>query len=123
MKRAGAYAFVLLITGTGFLQAQPPATTIQIENSLSYGKGGDIDLLLDLAMPASGDGPFPAIVCIHGGGWRGGKRQDQSQTMKTLASRGFVAATISYRLVPAAKFPAPVEDCKAAVRWLRANAA
>ena len=122
MNRHGAFALLLLLAHIELCAAQAPPAAIQIENSLTYGKGGDTNLLLDLAMPAQGDGPFPAVVCIHGGGWRGGKRQDLSQIMKTLASRGFVAATISYRLAPEAKFPAAVEDCKAAVRWLRANA-
>jgi acetyl esterase/lipase len=123
MKLNSIWAIALLLGAGGPVCSQTPPGAIQIENSLTYGKGGETDLLLDLAVPASGTGPFPAIICIHGGGWRGGKRQDLSQTMKTIASRGFVAATISYRLVPTAKFPAPVEDCKAAVRWLRANAA
>jgi acetyl esterase/lipase len=94
-----------------------------VEKGLVYGKGGDVDLKLDLAMPKAGDGPFPAVVCIHGGGWRSGQREDLSKTIEVLAGRGFVAVTISYRLAPAAKFPAQIEDCKAAVRWLRANAA
>ncbi|CAN5338862.1 hypothetical protein BH10PLA2_BH10PLA2_18780 [soil metagenome] len=123
MKLTSFWACALLLGVGGTVCAQAPANAIHIENSLTYGRSGDTDLLLDLARPASGDGPFPTVICIHGGGWRGGKRQDLSQTMKTLASRGFVAVTISYRLVPTAKFPAPVEDCKAAVRWLRANAA
>jgi acetyl esterase/lipase len=75
-------------------------------------------------MPADGAGPFPAVVCIHAGGWVGGKRQEMSQTIRTLAGRGYVAVTPDYRLATAqSRFPAQVEDCKAAVRWLRANAA
>lgn len=94
-----------------------------MENSLTYGKGGNTELKLDLAMPEVGPGPFPAIVCIHGGSWKRGQRQDLSQLIKTLAGRGFVAVTISYRLSNEAQFPGQLEDCKAAVRWLRANAA
>jgi acetyl esterase/lipase len=122
MKFSHRLALLIWLLAAGSGRTQAPPAEIQIENSLTYGKGGDTELLLDLALPAKGEGPFPAVLCIHGGGWRGGKRQDLSQLMKTLASRGFVAATISYRLVPKAKFPAQVEDCKAAVRWLRANA-
>jgi acetyl esterase/lipase len=80
-------------------------------------------LRLDLARPRQGDGPFPVVVCIHGGGWSGGNRQNLSNTIEALARRGYAAATISYRLVPTAQFPAQIEDCKAAVRYLRANAA
>jgi len=90
--------------------------------NLVYGKGGDTDLLLDLAMPKSGAGPFPAVMFLHGRGWREGSRQDMSQFIEGMAGMGYVSVTIEYRLVPAARFPAQVEDCKAAVRWLRANA-
>jgi acetyl esterase/lipase len=103
------------------VSAQDSKPDIRIERDLVYGKGGDVELKLDLAMPKSG-GPFPAVVCVHGGGWKGGKRQDFEKTMEGLARRGFVGVTITYRLMPAAKFPAQIEDCKASVRWLRANA-
>jgi acetyl esterase/lipase len=95
---------------------------IKVERDLVYGKGGDVDLQLDLAVPAEGKGPFPTIVCVHGGGWRGGKRQDVGQLTQLLAKKNFVAATVTYRLAPKYQFPAQIEDCKAAVRWLRANA-
>ncbi len=95
---------------------------VRVERDLVYGKGGDTDLKLDLAMPSEGEGPFPALVCIHGGGWIGGSRQDLEKTIEGLAGRGYVAVTVTYRLAPAARFPAQIEDCKAAVRWLRAHA-
>ena len=104
------------------LVAQEKKADIRIERDIVYGKGGDVDLKLDLAMPKDGDGPFPAIVCIHGGGWRAGNRSDMFKTIEVLAGRGYVAVTVSYRLVPAGVFPAQIEDCKASVRWLRANA-
>jgi acetyl esterase/lipase len=96
---------------------------IKTEKKIVYGKGDKVDLELDLAMPADGNGPFPAIVCIHGGGWRGGKREQLTALTEHLAKNGFVAVTISYRFAPDYQFPAQIEDCKAAVRWLRANAA
>jgi len=65
--------------------------------------------------------PMPTIVWIHGGGWRAGnKYPTQAQV---LASRGFLVVSINYRLSGVAPFPAAVEDCKCAVRWLRAHAA
>ena len=78
---------------------------------------------LDLARPKEGTGPFPAVVCIHGGGFRAGTRDGYDKLCLTLAQHGYVAVTITYRLAPAHQFPAAVQDCKAAVRWLRANAA
>lgn len=105
---------------------------VEVDRDIVYGKGGDTDLKLDLARPVGAKGPFPLIICVHGGGWRAGSRQEFSKPMpqlggkisliEMLASRGYVAATISYRLTPMAKFPAQIEDCKAAVRFLRANA-
>lgn len=99
------------------------------EENLTYGKGGDRDLRLDLARP-EGDGPFPALVFIHGGGWRGGHRAGYRREIVEAAKRGYVAVTVSYRLTGPddrgkAKhpFPAQVHDVKCAVRWLRANAA
>lgn len=95
---------------------------IHVERDIVYGKAGDLALQLNLALP-KGKGPFPAIVCIHGGGWYQGGRHDMDGMIELLARRGYVAATVSYRLVPTARFPAQIEDCKAAVRWLRDNAA
>jgi acetyl esterase/lipase len=95
---------------------------IVLEKDIVYGKGGDTQLRLDLAMPKHGKGPFPAIVFLHGGGWRGGKRQQMDHFIQGAARLGYVGVTVSYRLVPAARFPAQIEDCKAAVRYLRANA-
>ena len=80
-------------------------------------------LALNLARPKSDSGPRPAILCIHGGGFRAGKRESYDSLCKKLAEKGFVAITITYRLAPKHTFPAAVHDCKAAVRWLRANAA
>ena len=80
-------------------------------------------LQVNVARPKTGTGPFPAVVCIHGGGFRAGKRESYDKLCLTLAQRGYVAITVTYRLAPAYPFPAAVHDCKAAVRWLRANAA
>ncbi len=120
MKRGVASVFGLLGV-LGALAASAGQGQIQVERGLVYGKGGGMDLQLDLAIP-KGEGPFPAVVCIHGGGWRAGNRQELAKVIEALAQQGFVAATVSYRLAPQHRFPAQIEDCKAAVRWLRANA-
>jgi acetyl esterase/lipase len=113
-----------LLVGIGLPgAAAADSLPIREESGLVFGKGGDVDLRLDLAMPADGEGPFPAVVCIHGGGWIDGKRQDMQETIRSLARQGFVAVSPDYRLAPRDHFPAAIEDCKAAVRWLRANAA
>lgn len=95
---------------------------IRVERDIAYGNAGEVELQLNLALPKEGEGPFPAVVCVHGGGRFQGHRQDMDPMTELLARRGYVAATVSYRLVASARFPAQIEDCKAAVRWLRANA-
>lgn len=105
------------------LPGQDAPTELRLETDIVFGKGGTTELKLDLAMPKEGEGPFPAIVCIHSGGWIGGDRKQMRQTIEALARRGFVAISPDYRLAPRDRFPAQIEDCKAAVRWLRANAA
>ncbi len=106
--------------------------TASVEENVIYGKAGDTELKLDLARPP-GAGPFPAIVFIHGGGWSGGSREGYRSQIEDAARRGYVAVTISYRLMQfdqakketttaAPIFPAQIHDAKAAVRWVRANA-
>ena len=63
-----------------------------------------------------------AVVCIHGGGWRKGSKINHRKVAQYLASQGFVTASISYRLSGEARFSAQFQDCKAAVRFLRAHA-
>jgi acetyl esterase/lipase len=96
---------------------------VAFEPNVEYSNPDDQHLQLDIARPAKGDGPFPAILCIHGGGFRAGDRQGYDGLCIRLAQHGYVAATVTYRLAPKYQFPAAIYDCKAAVRWLRANAA
>jgi acetyl esterase/lipase len=80
---------------------------------------------LDLYLPA-GNGPFPVMVMVHGGGWAGDDRRSggplQETEMKRLPARGYAVASINYRLSGEAAFPAAIHDVKAAVRWVRAHA-
>jgi acetyl esterase/lipase len=82
----------------------------------------ECDLQLNVAFPMQGKGPFPAVVLIHGGGWFYGSNRDCVPFSLRLAEKGYVAVTITYRFVPAYRFPDQVHDVKAAIRWLRANA-
>src|SRR5262249_12078083 len=101
--------------------AQNPRLEARQEKDVTFAHVADTTLKLDLAMPSQGSGPFPAVVCIHGGGWVGGDRKQMAQTIDVLARRGYVAIAPDYRVAPKHRFPACVEDCKTAVRWLRAN--
>lgn len=90
-----------------------------------YAGQGRADQALDLYIPA-GPGPFPLLIHIHGGGWRSGEKgggQSVSQVRARMHAMGYAFATINYRLSGAAQWPAQIQDCQAAVRWLRANAA
>jgi acetyl esterase/lipase len=93
------------------------------ERGVEYARPEDQHLQLDIARPKTSSGSLPAVLCIHGGGFRAGTREGYDKLCLTLAQHGFVAATMTYRLAPRFQFPAAVHDSKAAVRWLRANAA
>ena len=95
---------------------------IQAHPDIVYARNGDREMLLNLYHPKNQKEKLPAIVCIHGGGWAKGKRVHAAHIAQALAARGFVTVSIDYRLSGEAKFPAQIEDAKAAVRWLRANA-
>ncbi|GAB4024154.1 alpha/beta hydrolase fold domain-containing protein [Spirosoma koreense] len=80
-------------------------------------------LLLDVyAPPPSFGKKVPAVLMIHGGGWRSGDRSHNNALAGQLAGKGFVAVPVEYRLSTEALYPAAVYDIKAAIRWLRANA-
>lgn len=89
---------------------------------IEYGVGGQRPLKLDLYLPKGRTQASGAILFIHGGAWKSGKRGDLKYYCVKFAERGYVTATASYRLTQGAPFPAAVEDVKCAVRWLRANA-
>jgi acetyl esterase/lipase len=89
---------------------------------LEYGRADDKPLLLDLYLPLKETtGKLPLVVWIHGGGWSAGSRRNPPAV--PLIKHGFAVASVEYRLSQEARFPAQVQDCKAALRWLRANAA
>ena len=89
---------------------------------VTFARYGDRTLKMDIYRPKDNWRTLPAIVCIHGGGWRQGQKMNFRNAAQTLAARGFVTASIDYRLSGEAPFPAHIHDCKAAVRFLRANA-
>lgn len=80
---------------------------------------------MDIVYPAGVSGTLPTVVWVHGGGWSDenlDRKYLPSRELAELAKRGYVTASIDYRLCQTAPFPAQIEDCKAAVRFLRANA-
>ena len=98
------------------------AEEIVFEKGIEYSNPDDQHLQLNIAHPKTAKGPLPAVLCIHGGGFRAGTRDSYDSLCQKLAERGYFAATVTYRLAPKYQYPAAVHDVKAAVRWLRANA-
>ena len=90
----------------------------QVKN-LQYAEVDGKPLLLDLYLPEKPEGS-PLVIWVHGGGWKGGSKQNCF--VKWLSNFGYTVASINYRLVDIAKWPAQLHDCKGAIRWLRANA-
>lgn len=125
MRLAPAVAAIWLVLSLA-AHGQPPRGPrvppgARLLADLEYARAGDKKLLLDLYLPEKPAGKLPVIVAIHGGGWAAGNKQ-AAQGIR-LVERGYAVASIGYRLSGEAPFPAQLEDCKAAVRWLRAHAA
>ena len=102
--------------------AQPPLPEgIEMIRDVVFGKGGERELKLNVIRPKERlPEPMPVVVWIHGGAWMAGSKEG-TPTL-ALAQKGYFTVSISYRLSQEAKFPAQIEDCKAAIRWLRAHA-
>ena len=133
MKMRTAILIGLVATLPAIAQAQAPDRAaepfrlpagVQAELDIAYA-GGSPAQKLDLYLPAgTADAPRPAIVVVHGGGWRSGDKQrgQWARIPAQYASDGYVAISVNYRLTGEAPWPAQIEDVKAAVRWLRAHA-
>ncbi len=120
---------VLLITAPAALQyaasqkpKTPPVPDADIIRDIEYIPEGHQRNKLDLYLPknAPDSKPLPLIVWVHGGAWLGGSK-DNCPALRFL-KQGYAVASINYRLSQHAIFPAQIQDCKAAIRCLRANA-
>lgn len=87
---------------------------------LTYKQAGDVALKLDLYLPEKTEGKLPVVVWIHGGGWNKGSK-DRCPAV-WLVTNGFAVASVQYRLSTEAQWPAQMDDCRDAIRWLRDNA-
>jgi acetyl esterase/lipase len=99
--------------------------TGKIERNVVYGKVDDVELKLDIYFPRqTGSNLSPVAMYVHGGGWEHGDKALGAGALiiHELVRRGYLVASINYRLAPQYKFPAQIEDAKCAVRFLRANA-
>jgi len=96
------------------------AERMEIHRDLAYVENGHERQKLDLYVQKTDDGPLPLIVWIHGGGWQGGSKD--MCPMATEILRGYAVASINYRLSQHAIYPAQIDDCQTALRWLRKHA-
>lgn len=103
------------------LASQGQLVEKRLLSGIPYAHVGALELKLDLHLPVTSTAPLPVIVWFHAGAWMEGVRG--FCPVANLAKEGFAVASVSYRLSGQAVFPAQIEDCKAAVRWLRAHAA
>ena len=122
MNRIAAVLVALVISLAAYGQGRDTVTANMIPDipyaSLSKAQR------LDLYLPDQGPGPFPVILSVHGGAWLAGDKRDGQKTpMLAGLKRGYAVVSINYRLSQEAQWPAQINDCKAAVRWIRANAA
>ena len=132
-----AMSFAMISSVACFAEAVAPAVPVQNKpatrpsaplikgvtaiRDLQYVPDGDVSQRLDLYLPEKpSDKPLPLVIWIHGGGWRGGSKNGCGSLW--LVPEGYAAASVEYRFSQKAVFPAQIEDCQAAIRYLRANA-
>jgi acetyl esterase/lipase len=128
MRHLQLLTVVLLSASVAFADDPPKAARpaanlpqgVTLIPNIEFARPEGHSLLLDLYLPDSASGPVPVIVWVHGGGWEAGDRHDR--TALPILAHGYALASIDYRLSQVAKYPAQIEDCKAAIRWVRAHA-
>src|SRR5262249_52584496 len=96
---------------------------VTFRKDVVFGKGGDIELKLDVLRPSAAKNKRTATIHFHGGGFVGGNKGVLADRIRPYADLGYVAIAAQYRLSGQAGFPALIHDAKAAIRWVRANAA
>jgi acetyl esterase/lipase len=125
-----AISATTLLTAQTTPTAEPPKfkkvlpalpDTITLHAGVECSHPGEFSIPLDVYVPKS-EGPFPAILLIHGGGWKARQIDSDKPLAERLALRGYVVAQVAYRLSTEAQYPAALHDCKAALRFLRAKA-
>ncbi len=98
----------------------PAPGGVDVLRDITFATVNEQKLQLDLYRPKKASGTLPVVVWVHGGGWKSGSK-DRCPAV-WLAAHGFAVASIDYRLTHQAQWPAQIDDCRAAVRWLRENA-
>jgi len=99
-----------------------PLTSVKEARNLVYCQLGNRQLHIDAFTPAKKSKPTPAIIMVHGGGWRSGNHTQHIPLAQRLAALGYASFTVEYRLSTEALYPAGVNDIKSAIQWMHANA-
>lgn len=119
LRKAALFVLLLLIKACASYKGEQ---AYEIKKNLEYTKYADGTVLTcDVYLP-KGDGPFPAILSVHGGGWSSRTREDMKSIAESLASQGFVVLNISHRFAPEYKHPAQLEDITKAMDFFAAHA-
>ncbi len=122
------FIFAAALFTAGFAQAQPPAGRgslpegVKAFRDVAYVENGHARQKLDLYVPEQATNALPLIIWVHGGGWQNGSKDGCPPLRQGFVQRGYAVASLGYRLSGDAIFPAQIEDCKAGIRWLRAQA-
>jgi len=110
-----------LLASLGALAQAPGSQEESVTRDVEYIPGGGIRTMLDVYVPKNAPKPLPTVLYLHGGGWTEGSKEGASYA-RELVKHGYAVVAANYRYSTQAPFPAQLEDCKAAVRWIRANA-
>ena len=94
----------------------------ELEADVVYAEVDGVPLRYDHYRPLGRTGPVPAVVFVHGGGWMRGDPSQAAANALHFARRGIATVAISYRLAPGHRFPAPLDDVRRGLRWIRAHA-
>lgn len=115
--------YLALATGLEKLVNMTPEIPVNIEEirNIEYTNVNGKSLQLDLYRPKNLTSRVPLLVFIHGGGWTGGQRSDYLVYLVAFAKKGYMTATVSYRLLADSCYPACAEDIRDAVEWLFTN--
>jgi acetyl esterase/lipase len=94
----------------------------ELRTDVVYAEAGGVPLRFDHYRPVRETAATPAVVFVHGGGWMRGDPSQAAGNALHFAREGIATVSISYRLAPASRFPAPLDDVRHGLRWVRAHA-
>lgn len=100
---------------------RPTPSNIGIDKDVEYGNVNGVSLKADIYYPLDKSKKYPGIAMVHGGGWISGSKENEKYMAQELASKGYVAIAVGYRLSDVAKYPAAIDDVENAIKFLIKN--